>query len=225
MRTTARTLIGSIVVVMAVMAVIAVGAAPPLAADEEADSEVDVRGGEIVFEIDGTQLGTGDAARFTRGETLESAQLAVIGFENVGGHHFTTILQGSAPEGADVGSTAEEIGEALLTEESYDAVDAAIGMANPYQDSGDHVLLEGPLTIHPEAPTGEWTLEWGVREVDVEQDPYRYGDAVVLSATHTFEVVDDEPRAGWVTGVLLLAAALAVVAGVAGMSRRAGAGA
>lgn len=185
-------------------------------------NDVDVRGGEIVFEVDGTPVGTGDAAQFAQGETLEAVRLAVVDFDNVGGHAFTTVLEGEGPADEDIGTTAEEIGEVLLTPESYDAVDAAIGMANPFGEEEDNVLLDGELTIDPDAPVGSWTLNWGVREVDLDVDPPRYGDAIVLTATHTFEVTAPAPRFGGRETVTLIGVlvVLAVLVRAVGSPRR-----
>ena len=175
------------------------------------DDHLDVHGGEIVFEVDDTPVGTGEAARLVRGEALGPVRLAVVGLHNDGDHDVTMVMSGEAPEGAGVGTSAEEIGDALLTPESYDAVDAAIGMANPFGEDADTVLLDAGLTIADDAPLGEWTLHWGVREVLLDEDPPRYGEAFALVESYAFEVVDAEPGLGVAAAVALVAAAGLVV--------------
>jgi hypothetical protein len=173
--------------------------------------EVEVRGGRIVFEVDGTPVGTGDAASFSRGETLEQVLLAVVEFVNVGGHHFTVVLEGQPPEGVDVGPEAEAIGESLLTPDSYDRFDAAIGTANPFGAQEDNILLDGPLAIADDAPLGTWTLHLRVREVDLDVEPARYGDAFVVAETVTFEITADEPWPPWTEVAALVGLFLAAL--------------
>ncbi len=160
--------------------------------DDWAD-ELGVEGGEIVFELDGTPVGSGEAAQLVRGEELGTLRLAVEGFDYEGDAHFTTVLEGEPPEGSGVGTTAEEMGAVLLDPEAYEAVDEGIGMANIFGDDvEDAVLLEDELGLDPDAPTGEWTLHWALREVDLDADPPQYGDAYVVASSHTFEVVDPD---------------------------------
>ncbi|GEM_PF-3467946 len=184
--------------------------------DDWAD-ELGVEGGEIVFELDGTPVGSGQAAQLVRGEELGTVRLAVEDFDYEGDAHFTTVLEGEPPEGSGVGTTAEEMGAVLLDPEAYEAVDEGIGMANIFGDDVvDQELIEHELALDPDAPTGEWTLHWALREVDLDADPPQYGDAYVVASSHTFEVVDAEDVgvggfevAGLVAAVLLVLIVLA----------------
>ena len=177
-------------------------AAPPAGAEDASDPE-------LTFTVDGTEVGTGEAARFAQGETLEDVRLDVEGLDHDGLEHVTVVLDGEAPAGSGIGTSAEELGEALLTDESYDAFDEAIGMANPFVAEGSFTALDGPLTISEDAPVGAWTLRIGLREVDVEADPPRYVEDLPVGTVASFEI--SEPGLGATTVSLLLVLALAVV--------------
>ena len=168
---------------------------------------------ELVLTVDGTPVGSGEAARFARGETLEPVRLAVEDLDHDGLEHVTVVLDGEGPTDAGVGTTAEELGEALLTDESYDDFDAAIGMANPFVAEGSFTALDGALTISEDAPVGAWTLRLGLREVDVDADPQRYGDDLPVGTVVDFEVVEAGVGATTVSVLLLVALAVAVVIG------------
>lgn len=187
--------------VAAVLVALLAGVAAPAVAGETAEPE-------LTFTVGGTEVGTGEAARFERGETLEQVRLEVEGLAHDGLEHVTVVLDGEAPAGSGVGTTAEELGEALLTDDSYDAFDAGIGMANPFVAEGSFTALDGPLTISEDAPVGEWTLRIGLREVDVDADPQRYGDDLPVGTVASFEVT--EAGAGATTASLVLVAALAI---------------
>ncbi len=181
-------------------------AVPPAGAEEPPEPQ-------LTFTVDGTEVGTGEAARFERGETLEEVRLEVDGLAHDGLEHVTFVLDGEAPAGSGVGTTAEELGEALLTDDSYDAFDAGIGMANPFVAEGSFVALDGPLTISEDAPVGEWTLRIGLREVDVDADPQRYGEDLPVGTVASFEITEPGVGAPAVSLLLVVALAVAVVIG------------
>ena len=134
--------------------------------DDELDShshtlDVDAPQGDILFLAGGQDI---DGQSFDQGETAEGVLLAVDGLvNNEGDLDLALVFDGRAPSD-DEYQAGENVGQALLDDGSYEALDAAVGVDNTFTD--DVQLFTGDLTIDASAEPGDWDLRWHVVEVD-----------------------------------------------------------